>query len=252
MTAAAASASCISEPVSWLRLEQLALGELAAPAAATVKEHLAACPACAACMESIAEDVVALPALPALPAAEPVRVPWWRRRVMWSIGAAVAAAAAVVLVLVLRPRGVEQEVHGPGTGIAQTVRLKGGNVLEVGLVRERGGATVMQPMAYAAGDRFKVIVTCDRAVDVWADVMVLQPDPAQPGAPMVAAYPFDPVQVTCGNHVPVPGAFRITGAGPASVCLAVEVDHPPTRDPLGRRREGIACYQLIEDRAAGR
>jgi hypothetical protein len=246
----AAAASCIGEPVSWLRLEQLALGELAAPAAATVRDHLAACPACTACMQAIAEDVVALPALPALPAAEPARVPWWRRRVMWSIGAAVAAAAAVILVLVLRPRGVEHEVHG--VGITQSVRLKGGDVLEVGLVRERAGATVMQPTAYAAGDRFKVIVTCSQAIDVWADVMVLQPDPAQPGAPMVAAYPFDPVRVACGNHVPVPGAFRITGGGPASVCLAVEVDHPPTRDPLGRRREGIACYQLIEDRAGDR
>lgn len=240
------ASACIGEPVSWLRLEQLALGELAAPVADSVQAHLAACAACAACAASITDDVVALPALPVV---EPAAVPWWRRRLAWAIGAGLAAAAAVLLVIVLRPRGVERDAGGT---IVQTVRLKGGSMLEVGLVRERAGTTVMQPTAYAAGDRFKVIVTCSQAVEVWADVMVLQPDPAQPSAPMIAAYPFEPMRVTCGNHVPVPGAFRITGGGPASVCLAVEIDHPPTRDPLGRRREGIACYQLIEDRAGDR
>jgi len=241
----AAALACIGEPVSWLRLEQLALGELAAPAATSVQEHLAACPACAACLATIESDVVALPALPVV---EPAAVPWWKRRFAWAIGAGLAAAAAVLLVIVLRPRPIEHDT----AGIVQTVRLKGGTMLEVGLVRERAGTTVMQPTAYAAGDRFKVIVTCSQAVEVWADVMVMQPDPAQASSPMVAAYPFDPMRITCGNHVPVPGAFRITGGGPASVCLAVETEQPPTRDPLGRRREGIACYQLMEERAGGK
>jgi anti-sigma factor RsiW len=44
-------ATCIGEPVSWLRLEQLALGELPAPAADAVHAHLGACAVCAACLD---------------------------------------------------------------------------------------------------------------------------------------------------------------------------------------------------------
>ena len=234
------AAACIGEPVSWLRLEQLVLGELPAPVAPTVKAHLDACEACAACLASIRADQVVLPALPALPAEAPVRVPWWRRRLTWAIAGGLAAAAAALLLFLRVPgrerRNVVSELAGP------QIRLKGGDVLVVGLVRERGGATTISPIDFAAGDRFKVIVTCSQATEVWADVMVLQPEKA--GAPMVASYPFQPTRVTCGNHVPVPGAFTITGGGPASVCLAVDPEKPPTREPLGRRHEGIGCYQL--------
>ncbi|MCA9675926.1 MAG: zf-HC2 domain-containing protein, partial [Myxococcales bacterium] len=47
------SATCVSEPVSWLRLERYALGELPGPLAREVAAHLAGCPACRACLDRI-------------------------------------------------------------------------------------------------------------------------------------------------------------------------------------------------------
>ncbi|MCB9559996.1 MAG: zf-HC2 domain-containing protein [Kofleriaceae bacterium] len=78
------SATCVSEPVSWLRLERYALGELPGPLAREVAAHLAGCPACRACLDRIERDEVALPALPfavattaaARPAGTTAR-PWW-------------------------------------------------------------------------------------------------------------------------------------------------------------------------------
>ena len=49
------SGRCIGEPVSWLRLERLHLGEISGPERARIEEHLAACRACAACLASIVE-----------------------------------------------------------------------------------------------------------------------------------------------------------------------------------------------------
>ena len=60
--------TCISEPISWLRLERHAL----APDAA-VTEHVAACAACRACLDEIERDVVALPPL----LVPERRRPWW-------------------------------------------------------------------------------------------------------------------------------------------------------------------------------
>jgi hypothetical protein len=57
-----------------------------------------------------------------------------------------------------------------------------------------------------------------------ADIVVLQSDgPAFPGQPAVIA---------CGNHIPVLPPFRITGAGPATVCVAFDRSAPPSRAAL--------------------
>jgi hypothetical protein len=226
-------ATCIGEPVSWLRLEQLALGELAAPAADAVATHLTACAACAACLDQLRADHVELPALPA-PA--PVRAPWWRRRAVWGIAGTLAAAAAALIIFLRMPRTAEDaDVLSP------RIRIKGAGDVVVGLVRERGGETVTAPTGFRPGDRFKLIVTCGEATDVWVDIVVFQPERA--GAPLTASYPAEPMRLACGNHVALPGAFTLTGTGAASVCLALDVDRPPTRERLGRRK-GIACYQL--------
>ena len=75
-----------------------------------------------------------------------------------------------------------------------------------------------------------------------ADVVVLQDDgPAFPGAA--------PAVVACGNRVPVPPAFRITGPGAATVCVAVDPQAPPSRATLATsgERAGRSCLRL--DRA---
>jgi hypothetical protein len=239
-----AAPACIGEPVSWLRLEQLALGELPPAVATVVTAHVDGCAACAACLAQIQGDAIELPALPAPRAA--VKVPWWRRR--WALGAgvAVATAAAILLVIALRPPPREPE---QAALLTPRIRIKGAGEVVVDLVRERAGDTVLAPATYRAGDRFKVIVTCDEATEVWADVVVFQPDAAgRTGRPdrMVPSYPAAPLRLVCGNRVAVPGAFTITGTGPAAVCLALDVEHAPTREPLGRRK-GIACYQLVSE-----
>lgn len=120
--------------------------------------------------------------LRALPAAVVVERP--RRR--WAIGAGVlAAACALVLVVVLRD----------GVG-SRGATVKGGSELVLELVR--------------SGDRYKVVVTCGEG---WlaGEVVVRQAG--------VAYRPLAPVDVRCGNRVPVPGAFRITGSEAVEVCV---------------------------------
>lgn len=191
-------AAC-AEPVSWLALERHALGELDPARAASVSAHLVGCAACRAVLDQIEGDRRALPPLAELALARARR----RRRT----GRALAAGSALVLaaaafLLVVRER------RGDPPGIAS---IKGGE-LAVGLVRERAGDVVHDPTSFRPGDRFKVLVTCAVAGPVSAEVSV-----DQDGS--IDRLPAAPIQ--CGNQVPLPGAFRITGSGPASICVEV-------------------------------
>ena len=217
------TAACIGEPVSWLRLEQLALGELADAGAA--RAHLDACPACAAALARITGDVRPLPRLPLLAVAVPA--PWWRRWQLAGAGLAVAMAAALLVLLVRNP---DEPALGP-----RTVRVKGAGPVVIGLVRERGGAIAFDPPDVAPGDRWKVEVTCAPGGAAWVDVVV-----HQDGA---ASFPLAARRLRCGNRVAVPGAFRITG-GAAEVCVAVAASAPDrTRLAAGERR-GTSCTRL--------
>jgi hypothetical protein len=204
-------AACV--PVSWLRLERYAL---------------AGCARCRACADQIARDareLAPLPAAsPAAPARAPVRplVPVRRRwRVDWRQAFAATAVAAVIFVVVLRQReqpAVVRDGAGP-----RVIAVKGGDVT-VELVRERDESIAWEPTSYAPGDRFKVLLTCPPPLRLHVDLVVLQDDgPAFPGVPSVLA---------CGNRVPVPPAFRITGSGAATVCLALDPLAPPSRAAL--------------------
>jgi hypothetical protein len=166
---------------------------------------------------------------------------WRRRRWIWGVAGVIAAGAAAVILYLRLPRTTAPPELGR---IVPRVRVEGVGIVDVGLVRDRGGVTDRAPTGFRPGDRFQIAVTCGEAGNVWADIVVLQP--GRPGAPLVASYPSQPVRLTCGNQVPLPRAFTITGAGPASVCLALELDRAPTREPLGRRR-GIACHQLVAE-----
>ncbi len=212
-------------PVSWLRLERYALGELAAREHADITAHLATCARCRACADRIAADAQReLPPLEpsaarAVGASRPDGWRWrWRwpwhnkgRRQAFALAAAMAALAAI---FVLRPDR-RPEVRGP-----RVVAVKGGDVT-VELVRERDGSIAWEPASFTAADRFKLLVTCVPPLEVHADLVVVQDDgPVFPGQPAL---------VRCGNRVPVPPAFRITGPGAATVCVLIDPTGPPSR-----------------------
>lgn len=216
---------CIGQPISWLALEQLCLGELDGARRAEVLEHLDACEACASCRDQI--EVAGELVLPELPALPPVPPPtpstsWlaglrgWRAAWAGFATAAVAAAALVVFVVVDRSpsrRGAPD----------RSVAIKGGEAA-IDLVRSSGGSTAVDPGVFMAGDRFKVLFTCPPDAELHVDVLVYQD-----GEP---AFPFAAQRVQCANRVALPGAFRITGEAKATVCVAFGTS-PRPRDSLG-------------------
>ena len=217
--------ACIGEPISWLRLESMALGERDLPAAA----HLEACAACRTCMQAIRTDVVALPPLRV---AEKIASRWaWRRWAMPVFG--VTAAAAIVL-LVVRPGSV-------GAGEDERVAtVKGAGEVVIDLVRDRDGAIGMGAVAqtFRAGDRWKVVVTCAPGAATWVDVAVVEQ-----GSPAGPDYPLTPVRVACGNRVVVPGAFELTGPRANRVCAVMGVATAPARG-AALPGEGVACMTV--------
>ena len=208
-------------PVSWLRLERYALGELEAEEhaeeRADIATHLATCARCRSCADQLAGDAHrALPPLPATAArAVPPARPWFWR---WRFGLTLATGLAVgVGVWILRP-GQPAMMNG-----ARVVAVKGGDVA-VELVRERAGSIAWEATSFASGDRFKLLVTCAPPQKVHADIVVIQGDGP--------AFVGEPAQLACGNRVPVPPAFRITGPGAARVCVLLDADGPPPRTLL--------------------
>lgn len=189
-----ASQDCIGEPVSWLRLERFAL----AGTDAQIREHLAACAACKQCLDEIRRDVVALPGLPAI---KPRRR-WWT----FALPIAGALAAAAIALVLLRPREAAREDRTTVKGVGEVI---------VDVVRERGGVVRDDVRTFAAGDRWKVVVTCPPDKSAWLDVGVVE------AGGSAADYPLAPLQIACGNRVVVPGAFRVTGDKPNRVCVHI-------------------------------
>jgi hypothetical protein len=206
-----AAAGCTGEPISWPRLERYALE----PRDPEIRTHLAGCEACRACLLEIERDVVALP--PLVVPDRPGRRRWWH--VVLPAGVAVAAAA--ILLLVLLPRDPSR----PREGIAH---VKGLGTVEIVLVRERAGVVRDDVRTFAAGDRWKLLVTCaaDRVAAIEVNVR-------EAGA-RDADQPLAPAQIVCGNRVPLPGAFTLTGTRPHEVCVRVRASDEP----------GTACISL--------
>jgi Putative zinc-finger len=210
--------SCV--PVSWLRLERYALDELAPGERTEIAGHLAICPACRARADLIAGDGGR--ELPPLPAAPPSRST--TRHPGWLAFAAVGTMVAAVL-LVVRARSGDEPQRG-----GRRIAVKGGEVT-IELVRERAGSIAWEPTSFTADDRFKLLLTCAPPLRVYADLVVLQSDgPAFPGAASL---------IGCGNRIPLPTSFRITGPGDASVCVAVDPDAPPSRARLAGGETGV-------------
>ena len=64
------------------------------------------------------------------------------------------------------------------------------------------------------------------------------------------SFPGAPALIPCGNRVPVPPAFQITGPGAATVCVLLDAGPPPSRALLqdgGVPAATHACVRL--DRA---
>ncbi len=210
--------ACISEPISWLRLERFAL----AGTDPLIREHVAACPACKQCLDEIQRDVVALPALPALPAP---RRRWWT----FALPIAGALAAAAIAIIVLRPRDEARE---------DVARVKGLGEVAVDVVRERGGTVREDVRTFAPGDRWKVVITCALDKRAWLDVGVVEA-----GAKTVD-HPLAPAQIACGNRVVLPGAFRVTGDKVNRVCVHVATSPVERLSSIAPGDPGVACVTL--------
>jgi hypothetical protein len=208
--------ACIGEPVSWLRLEMFAAGrkDLA------IETHLAACPACAHCLAEITGDLVALPVL-AVPAR--ARRRWWLRL---APAFALAAAAVIALVVATRSRGHEAQRE-------DLVSIKGVGEVVVDVVRERDGVIRQDVRSFAAGDRWKIVVTCPPSASATFELSVADGTTVD--------HPLAPARLACGNRVVVPGAFTITGATPNRVCVRV------TPDGTNGGDAGSACVTLTPE-----
>jgi hypothetical protein len=214
------SAACIGEPISWLRLESMALGARDATATA----HLEACVACRSCMDEIRADVVALPPL-RVPEQAPSRWAWLR----WAGPVAGLAAAAAIALLVLKPRAATDE---------RVATVKGAGEVVIDVVRDRDGSIGMGATTFKSGDRWKVVVTCAPGGGAWVDVAVVES-----GSHGHPDFPLAPAHIACGNRVVVPGAFEITGTRPNRVCAVLAGDAAPARTDV-LSDEGVACVTL--------
>jgi hypothetical protein len=228
----------VGTPISWLRLEQLALGELSGDEAGKIREHLRVCAACQACADECLEPVE-MPPLPARAtsgvtrASSPEESPQHagpakvlslqarrERKLRWVapslVGVALAAAATLVFV------GTRAEHPHGGQGMATLEPTP--DFLEpaaqpevtpdlgvtLTLLRERNGTVATDPESFALGDRFAVQITCRPGDERMRRVAV-----HQDGVWTITA----DSDARCGNHVRIPGAFRLTKATPAEICV---------------------------------
>lgn len=216
--------ACTGEPISWLRLEQFALGAADPAIAADIATHLAGCAVCRDCLDRIRADAVALPPLvaPDLP-----RRRAWRR---WWLAPALAAAAAAVALVVMRP------APGPEDRVA----IKGVGEVALELVRERAGAISYDARHYAPGDRWKVVISCPPAAASPSLAPMLAIDVSVADG-VTVDHPLATTRIACGNRVVVPGAFTVTGDRINRVCARIATVADPDRDA------GTACATLTPE-----
>ena len=213
--------------ISWLALERYFLGELEQGEKAQVELALETSGDLRQCLEWIRSDVGRplrpLPNVSTAPAHSnrAHRVDGWWRRDTWR--GALALTAGVLAVVGGWNVWNRAAVH-PGE------RLKG-DQLSVQLVRHSGGTVAEDASVFAEGDLFKVRVTCSHAGAVSRQVSVFQ------GGEIFFPLPSEE-PLHCGNQVLLPGAFRLTGAAPAIVCVGLDGDVVPPERLL---KEGIAA-----------
>ena len=108
------------------------------------------------------------------------------------------------------------------------------------LVRERGGTIAEDPPGFLPGDRWQALITCPAGPPLdWALLLFQNSAPAQRIAGGTA--------LVCGNRIALPGAFRLTESGRASICfLAVTAaaDIPPG-NAADLEQSGAACVRVV-------
>jgi hypothetical protein len=215
--------NCIGEPVSFLRLERYHLHELADPELREIERHLEQCDACRECLREV-ERPLALTDLPARPRKASWRadltlpIPAWLRAARWP--ALAVAGAAVALMVIWRG---SPSVDYPN----ERMFVKGGE-FAIELVREHAGVVANDPRVFTSDDRFKVLVTCPPSTSHHVDVVVFQGNDVD--------FPLKAERfASCGNRIPLPGAFYITGSTEATVCLVANASRAVNRDELRAR-----------------
>ena len=217
---------------SALRLDKLALGELASAEAAELTEHLAGCEKCAAAAAGLQADrqrtlpPLKLASAPALATVTPIRPlqpaqPRTRRR--WTARFAAGAlglAAAASLAIAVKPLAPPWRTKGPSVALGMFVQ-------HAGEVRAAGPGEVVAP-----GDSILFTVTTPRE----AFVAVLSLDGRGhasiyfPQAPRAA-------KVQAGREVPLPTGTRLDDATGEEHLLGLFCSAPVELEPV---RAGLA------------
>lgn len=255
--------ACISEPISWLRLEQYALTVAAAADAAAIDAHVAQCAACRIALETVRADAVVLPALPTLPTVQrtgevialasarpkPTTAKRWLAPLVLAPILAAAAAAA----LWLRTSNDDATSPTAKAGLHNTTSLKGVGDLALQLARDRNGNVQTNVATFRPGDRWKALLTCaplaansGTSNQLWADVAVLEIVDGNP----VADFPLPPTPISCGNAVAIPGAFAITGARNNIICVTLGVGAAIDRDAMAAQHwqgDTIVCSEVAPE-----
>jgi len=224
------TARCVDQPVSWLRLELYQLGEVDAAEHASIAAHLAACPACAECLASIEREEAST--LAPLPAARKARGLASRGR----LGAVGAGALALAAVILLGVGGGWR--RGSAVDPGGAARAKGDGVAFT-LVRDDDERIDETTGVFREGDRFKAVVTCPPSMGGAFDLVVYDASGA--------SFPLPRAHVACGNGVPLPGAFRLSGSAEETVCLAWGTEREALR--AGAPAERALCKRLKASQA---
>ena len=237
------------DSISWLALEQHALGMLDGAGAARVEAALAADAALRSRFEAIQADARPAPALPGLlpadsgqPLPDPapglqlvggppphadLEATLARPPRRWGTLAGFAMAAAAALALVVLPDSGADRLPPAET------RYKGAD-LALRIDRERGGAVVRGVETFADGDRLSVRLTCAPGDRTWVAGVFQGRERFTPLG--------DGGALSCGNDTPLPGAFAADG-GALAVCVALDGAHDLETRP-GPHATGVVCQAL--------
>ncbi|MCP4678585.1 MAG: hypothetical protein GY854_24350 [Deltaproteobacteria bacterium] len=229
---------CISQPISWLALEQYHLGDVNETEQQQIEHHLDRCPVCTADYDKLTVDTRTLKPLPELRERRDY-LALLKSRPAVAATALLAAAALFVVIL-----GVPFEKKRTGSIRPSRVAFKGGD-LALMIARERNGLVMENPSRFAEGDSFRLFLTHPLSEPARWDVVVWQGEEIY--------FPFtDRPVIPSGNRVPVPGAFRLTESLPVNICLMIGDDIPSRealeRDPTSALPEATVCVQLETSR----
>ncbi len=210
--------NCISQRISWLALEQYRLDDLPSEQRQRIAQHLDQCPACAGDLQKIGDDV--RPLKPLTLEDRKKAFPPLRFSIPAIAGTAIIAA---VLLTVLFDRVPQQA--GSAKIPPHHIEFKGGE-LAMMVARERNGWVEENPSQFAEGDNFTVFLTHSSPEPIHWDVIIEQ------GGETYFPYTDRP-PLAAGNLVPLPGAFRLTGVQPITICVVVGTE-PLSRAALKR------------------